>query len=236
MSPCYRLLFSQPNCEDNIYIYRCRRCPLRPSQHKWTTALASKRKTSVSLPFQSNALKDPTRSSPTKSYPGEVARNSWSLVATCYVPDSVLDGCLRGRERISILYFARIPTNSGCVGWRPSATSADDGYNGQWKSSIDARIIETGQLVYIKKVETGDDGSRLATILWEQPLRNDPANPCVPILDSFIDDEDPSISYIVMPYLHCFDDPRRPVIVDDFVDLADQVLQVSVAMPSWGVH
>lgn len=129
-----------------------------------------------------------------------------------------------------------IPGNSSCVGCHQLVTSADYGYNEQSEDSIDARIMATGQLVYIKKVGTGDDGSRLATILWEQPLRNDPANPCVPILDSFIDNEDSSISYMVMPYLHCFDDPDQPEIVDDLVDLADQVLQVSVTMPPWVVH
>ncbi|OSX58215.1 hypothetical protein POSPLADRAFT_1104831, partial [Postia placenta MAD-698-R-SB12] len=136
-----------------------------------------------------------------------------------------------------------------CPGWVPSWTGTDKHpvlcddsrelfvrrLSPIGNDSIDARIMATGQLVYIKKVGTGDDGSRLATILWEQPLRNDPANPCVPILDSFIDNEDSSISYMVMPYLHCFDDPDQPEIVDDLVDLADQVLQVSVTMPPW-VH
>ncbi|CCL99181.1 uncharacterized protein FIBRA_01196 [Fibroporia radiculosa] len=39
------------------------------------------------------------------------------------------------------------------------------------------------------------------------PLREDPRNHCVPILDLFEDEDDPSHSYMVMPYLRCIDDP-----------------------------
>jgi hypothetical protein len=52
-----------------------------------------------------------------------------------------------------------------------------------------------------------------------------PANHCVPILDDFVDDEDSSVSYMVMPFLRLTDKPPFE-IVDDIVDLMDQLLEV----------
>lgn len=58
-------------------------------------------------------------------------------------------------------------------------------------------------------------------------LRDDPTNHCVPILDSFEDDEDPSISYLVMPFLRLMDDPPF-WLTNDVVDFVDQMLEVGL--------
>ena len=90
---------------------------------------------------------------------------------------------------------------------------------------VDATRISDGKLVYIKRVRSGDQESTIASILSSESLRRDPRNHSVPIEDAFVDDEDPSISYIVMTFL------RRPTsppfeYVSEVVDFVDQILEV----------
>ena len=77
-------------------------------------------------------------------------------------------------------------------------------------------------LVYIKEVKTGDLESRIALVLNEI---DDPANHSVPILDTFVDPVDKSISYLVMPFLRLSDEPPFGR-VEEVVDFTDQVLEV----------
>lgn len=76
--------------------------------------------------------------------------------------------------------------------------------------------------MYIKEVKTDDLESRIALKLSEL---DDPANNSVPILDTFVDSVDKSISYLVMPFLRPSDYPPFGV-VEEVVDFADQVLEV----------
>jgi hypothetical protein len=55
----------------------------------------------------------------------------------------------------------------------------------------------------------------------------DPTNHSVPILDTFVDSSDESISYMVMPFLRMLDEPPF-FIVGEILDFADQILEVSV--------
>ena len=87
---------------------------------------------------------------------------------------------------------------------------------------VDATRISDGKLVYIKEVQTGDLESRIALTL---SALDDPANHSVPILDTFVDHVDESVSYIVMPFLRSFDNPPFE-IVEEVLDFADQVLEV----------
>ncbi|KAL6306698.1 hypothetical protein BKA93DRAFT_728769 [Sparassis latifolia] len=98
----------------------------------------------------------------------------------------------------------------------------------------DATRIADGKLVYIKRVKTGDNESQLATMLSSESLRKDPRNKCVPILDLFQDSDDPSISYMVMPFLRLVDDPLF-TIVEDVVDFVDQILEGLVFLHEVGV-
>jgi hypothetical protein len=54
---------------------------------------------------------------------------------------------------------------------------------------------------------------------------DDPANHSVPILDTFEDSVNKSISYLVMPFLRLIDDPSFEV-VEDVLDFVDQILEV----------
>lgn len=79
-----------------------------------------------------------------------------------------------------------------------------------------------GKLVYIKEVETGDQESRLASML---ATLDDPANHSVPILDTFVDFKDESVSYIVMPFLRLSDSPPFDTVWE-VADFVDQLLEV----------
>ena len=79
--------------------------------------------------------------------------------------------------------------------------------------------------VYIKRVKTGDNESQITSMLSSEPLRRDPRNHSVPILDIFPDDEDPGVSYMVMPLLRLIDDPHFD-LVEELVDFVDQILEV----------
>ena len=87
---------------------------------------------------------------------------------------------------------------------------------------VDATRISDGKLVYIKEVQTGDLESSIALML---SAIDDPANHSVPILDTFEDSVNKSISYLVMPFLRSTDSPRFEV-VEEVLDFADQILQV----------
>lgn len=96
---------------------------------------------------------------------------------------------------------------------------------------VDATRISDGKLVYIKEVKTGDQESRIASIL---AAVEDPANHSVPILDTFTDPADDSVSYIVMPFLRSSDNPPFET-VGEVADFVDQVLEGLVFMHSHGV-
>ena len=87
---------------------------------------------------------------------------------------------------------------------------------------VDATRISDGKLVYIKEVRTADLESSIALML---SAIDDPANHSVPILDTFEDAVNKSISYLVMPFLRLTDDPRFEV-VEEVLDFADQILEV----------
>jgi hypothetical protein len=87
---------------------------------------------------------------------------------------------------------------------------------------VDATRISDGKLVYIKEVKTGDSESRTTMAL---SALDDPANHSVPILDTFTDHEDESVSYIVMPFLRLSDNPYFET-VGEVIDFIDQVLEV----------
>ena len=64
---------------------------------------------------------------------------------------------------------------------------------------------------------------------------DDPANHSVPILDTFEDPVDKSISYLVMPFLRLTDNPRFEV-VEEVLDFADQILEVRPGLELTELH
>jgi len=96
---------------------------------------------------------------------------------------------------------------------------------------VDATRIADGKLVYIKQVQTNDRESRIALML---SYSQDPSNHSVPILDTFVDDQDDSISYFVMPFLRLVDE--LPFFaIEEVLDFTDQILEGLVFMHSKGV-
>lgn len=91
---------------------------------------------------------------------------------------------------------------------------------------IDATRISDGRLVYIKAVLTNSEELRILRMLSQQDIKDDPRNHCVPLLDVLLDDEDPGVSYIVMPFLRLVDNPPFETI-GDAVDFVGQILEVS---------
>ena len=81
--------------------------------------------------------------------------------------------------------------------------------------------MSEGKLVAIRSVQTDGLEIRIAMFLGTPPLSEDPANHCVPILDTFEDETDPSTSYIVIPFLRRYDDPVFES-VEDVVDFGEQ--------------
>lgn len=88
---------------------------------------------------------------------------------------------------------------------------------------IDATTTD-GQLVYLKQVRTDSEELKIAQMFSSPLIREDPRNHCVPVLDAFPDNEDETLTYIVMPYLHDMNQPDF-YWVGDVVDFVDQVLE-----------
>jgi len=74
-------------------------------------------------------------------------------------------------------------------------------------------------------VERGDEESRIARMLSSEPLKDDPKNHCVPVLDVFDDPADDSKSFLVMPLPRAADHPSFDH-VKEVVDFVDQLLDV----------
>ncbi|EIM91026.1 uncharacterized protein STEHIDRAFT_72737 [Stereum hirsutum FP-91666 SS1] len=102
------------------------------------------------------------------------------------------------------------------------------------KPCVDATRISDGELVFIKRVKTDDDESRIALYLSDNTFRQDTQNHCVPIIDYFEDSDDPSISYLVMPFLSSIDGPPFET-VGDVVEFCDQILEGFVFLHERGV-
>jgi len=71
-------------------------------------------------------------------------------------------------------------------------------------------------------------------MLYSEALRDDPCNHSVPILEVFQDDNDYSISYVVMPFLRLMDDPQFDLVSEVF-DFVDQILDGLVFLHEHGV-
>ncbi|KAI0316324.1 kinase-like domain-containing protein [Amylostereum chailletii] len=94
---------------------------------------------------------------------------------------------------------------------------------------VDATRISDSRLVYIKRVRTGDQESTVATLLNADSLRRNPDNHSVPVLEVFEDADDPTISYMVMPFLRRMSRPEFST-VGEVVDFVDQILAGLVFM------
>jgi hypothetical protein len=78
----------------------------------------------------------------------------------------------------------------------------------QYASVLDATRISDGEFVMLKAVRRNDHPFEveIARYLMSEPLRSDPMNHCVPILDVLSVQDEPR-DIIVMPLLRPFSDP-----------------------------
>ena len=74
-------------------------------------------------------------------------------------------------------------------------------------------------------VLTGGEELRLALMFSQIDRKDDPDNHVVPVLDTFLDDDDPNTTYMVMPLLRSIDMPPFDYVVE-VVDFVDQMLKV----------
>ncbi|KAJ3476120.1 hypothetical protein NLI96_g11382 [Meripilus lineatus] len=128
-------------------------------------------------------------------------------------------------------------------GWVPSWTTngkeiwscEDSAYIMATKYNVvDAVKTSNGDQVLIKKIKTGSDELRIGLYLSSSELREDPRNHCVPILDYFEDEEDETISFMVMPLLRHFDNPKFGP-VNELLDFGDQIFEGLCFMHAQGV-
>ncbi|EPS92684.1 hypothetical protein FOMPIDRAFT_1137462, partial [Fomitopsis schrenkii] len=122
--------------------------------------------------------------------------------------------------------------------WRTSDANpfyAEDGIAAPGREHLmDARRIVDDAPVYMKRVKTGDNESWITSMLSSEPLRRDPRNHSVPVLDIFPDDDDPGVSYMVMPLLRLIDEPKFD-LVEELIDFVDQLLEGLVFMHEQGI-
>ncbi|THG96474.1 hypothetical protein EW026_g5361 [Hermanssonia centrifuga] len=71
-------------------------------------------------------------------------------------------------------------------------------------------------------------------MLSSSRFSGDPRNHCVPVLDYFVDKDDTSIAYMVMPFLRLTDDPPFET-VNDIIDYGSQIIQSSYMISRWRI-
>ena len=91
---------------------------------------------------------------------------------------------------------------------------------------VDAIRISDNKRVYIKRLPTDSEELKIALLLGSETAIKDPKNHSVAVFDHFEDPNDPSTSYMVMPFLRPINDPPFET-VRDVVDFVDQMLEVS---------
>ena len=90
---------------------------------------------------------------------------------------------------------------------------------------MDATRASDGQLVLLKQIATNSLESKIATHFSSHGVRDDPRNHCIPVMDVFPDEDDPSKSYLVMPFLRYIDDPPFESI-GSMLECGEQLLEV----------
>ncbi|KAL5530913.1 hypothetical protein ACEPAG_3789 [Sanghuangporus baumii] len=99
--------------------------------------------------------------------------------------------------------------------------SCEDSACNLFPQITDATRVVDGSCVMIKKISKGSNEKSIAVFLSSI---KDEKNHCVPIVDTFPDDTDDDIEYIVMPLLRAFNSPPF-TIVNEVVDFFRQTLE-----------
>lgn len=75
---------------------------------------------------------------------------------------------------------------------------------------MDATRIVNGRLVCIKRLCTDSNKLGIAKLVYAEHIARNTCNHCVSILDTFEDEADPSILYLIMPFMRPIDRPPLP--------------------------
>ncbi|KAH8111759.1 kinase-like domain-containing protein [Phellopilus nigrolimitatus] len=126
-------------------------------------------------------------------------------------------------------------------GWKPSWLETDifpyaceDAHQQIRETVIDAKRVQDGKIVAIKKCSAGSREAQIGLMLSSSERLQDPANHCVPIFDTFASEQDNQTMFIIMPLLRRFNDPEFEH-VDEVVDFVRQTLEGLVYMHSQNV-
>ncbi|TDL17188.1 hypothetical protein BD410DRAFT_843815 [Rickenella mellea] len=116
-------------------------------------------------------------------------------------------------------------------GWVPSWFGKPDV---KWTRCEDSRSMvhpavldatrRDGMDVMVKRISAGSKELAIAQFLTAPERARDPRNHCVPILDHFAHDNDPSVHFIVMPVLRKFNNPPFHT-VREALDFIEQTLE-----------
>lgn len=90
---------------------------------------------------------------------------------------------------------------------------------------LDGKRLSDGKLILFKRVASDSQEVHIASYLSSEALRKDPRNHCVPILDVLQDPHEPSISFLVMPFLRYIDQPDFDT-VGSILECVQQLLEV----------
>ncbi|KAH8111750.1 kinase-like domain-containing protein [Phellopilus nigrolimitatus] len=99
---------------------------------------------------------------------------------------------------------------------------------------MDAKRVRDGKIVAVKKLSADSREAQIGLMLSSSERLQDPTNHCVPIFDTFVDEQDNQTMFIVMPLLRAFNDPDFEH-VDEAVDFVRQALEGLVYMHSRNV-
>nr|VWO99344.1 Mannitol 1-phosphate dehydrogenase [Ganoderma boninense] len=89
---------------------------------------------------------------------------------------------------------------------------------------MDATRVSDGKLVLLKRIATDSMEIKIASHFSSRELREDPRNHCIPVLDVVPDQDDPTKSYLVMPFLRYVDRPPFES-VQSILDCGEQLLE-----------
>ncbi|KAG5728180.1 hypothetical protein E4T56_gene19317 [Termitomyces sp. T112] len=94
---------------------------------------------------------------------------------------------------------------------------------------MDALRTADNSKVCIKRITKASDEIAIGKYLTSEELLSDSKNHCLPVLDDFVDPEDPTISYMIMPLLRDFNDPEFGAH-GEVIDCVTQLLEGLVFM------
>ncbi|KIO26861.1 hypothetical protein M407DRAFT_23919 [Tulasnella calospora MUT 4182] len=96
-------------------------------------------------------------------------------------------------------------------------------------SLMDAQRLSDGKTVFLKHTRKDSPEIAIGEYFSSEPLRSDPRNHCLPVLEVLKNEDDPDHVILVLPWLRRLDAPE-PASVRECVDFVQQTLEGLVFM------